>query len=173
MDWQGLFEPHRVVENVIRASSIYLMLILLLRFLPNRKSGSLGPSDLLVIVLLATVVTGALNRDVSSITDAIVMVATIVTWSFITDILANRIPALRQLVYSAPVEVVRDGEVLSQNLRREFMTDEELRAQLRLQGVKDEADVAHAYIEHDGRMSVIRRDGARPEAHHGKAGIRR
>jgi uncharacterized membrane protein YcaP (DUF421 family) len=173
MDWQGLFEPHHVVENVIRASTIYLMLVLLLRFLPNRKSGSLGPSDLLVIVLLATVVTGALNRDVSSITDAVVMVATIVAWSFLTDILANRVPVLRRLVYSAPVEVVRDGEVLSRNLRREFMTDDELRAQLRLQGVEDEADVAHAYIEHDGRMSVIRRNGARPEARPGTAGIQR
>jgi len=173
MDWQGLFEPHNVVENVIRASTIYVLLVLLLRFLPNRKTGSLGPGDLLVIVLLATVVTGALNRDVSSITDAVVMIATIVAWSFVTDILANRVPFLRRLVHSSPVEVVRDGEVLSRNLRREFMTDEELRAQLRLQGVEDETDVAHAYIEHDGRMSVIRRDGARPEARVGKAGIRR
>ena len=171
MDWQGLFEPHRVVENVIRASSIYLLLVLLLRFLPNRKSGSVGPSDFLVIVLLATVVTGALNRDVSSITDAVVMVATIVAWSFITDIVANRVPFVRRLVYSSPVEVVRDGEILGRNLRREFMTEDELRAQLRLQGVENEADVAHAYIEHDGRMSVIRKDGAHA-ARAGRAGIR-
>ena len=172
MDWQGLFEPHRVAENVIRASSIYLLLVLLLRFLPNRKSGSVGPSDFLVIVLLATVVTGALNRDVSSITDAVVMVATIVGWSFITDVVANKVPFVRRLVHSTPVEVVRDGEILGRNLRREFMTEEELRAQLRLQGVEDEADVAHAYIEHDGRMSVIRKDGARPETRAGRAGIR-
>jgi uncharacterized membrane protein YcaP (DUF421 family) len=172
MDWQGLFEPHNVPENVIRASSIYVLLVLLLRFLPNRKSGSVGPSDFLVIVLLATAVTGAINRDVSSITDAVVMVATIVACSFITDILANKIPALRRLVYSAPVELVRDGEILGRNLRREFMTEEELRAQLRLQGIESETDVAHAYIEHDGRMSVIRRDGAAP-ARAGGAGVRR
>jgi uncharacterized membrane protein YcaP (DUF421 family) len=163
MDWQGLFEPHRVVENVIRASSIYLILVLVLRFLPSRKSGSLGPADLLVVILLVAVVHGALNRDATSITDAVVMVATVVAWSFLTDVLANRVPFLRRLVYSPPIEVVRDGEVLSRNLRREFMTDEDLRAQLRLQGIEDEADVAHAYMEHDGRISVIRKDGARPE----------
>ncbi len=172
MDWQGLFEPHHVVENVIRASSIYVLLVLLLRFLPNRKSGSLGPSDFLVIVLLATVVTGALNRDVSSITDAVVMVATIVAWSFITDILAQPRPrhcgiwsTRRRSRWCAT------ARSSCRNLRREFMTEEELRAQLRLQGVEDEADVAHAYIEHDGRMSVIRRDGAPPESRAGKAGI--
>ena len=173
MDWQGLFEPHHVVENVIRASSIYLLLVVVLRFLPNRKSGSLGPADLLVVILLVAVVHGALNRDATSITDAVVMVATIVAWSFITDILASRVPIVRRFIYPAPVEVMRDGEVLARNLRREFMTDEELRAQLRLQGVEDEADVAHAYIEHDGRMSVIRKDGARPKTHPLKAGVRR
>jgi uncharacterized membrane protein YcaP (DUF421 family) len=174
MDWQGLFAPHHVVENVIRASSIYLILMLVLRFLPNRKTGSLGPADFLVVILLVAVVHGALNRDATSLTDAVVMVATIVAWSFITDILANRVPFLRRLVHSSPIEVVRDGEILGRNLRREFMTDEELLAQLRLQGIEDVADVAHAYIEHDGQMSVIRKDAAGPTAQRpGKAGIRR
>jgi len=58
------------------------------------------------------------------------MVATIVACSFVTDILANRVPVLRRLVYSAPVEVVR---------------------QLRLQGVEDEADVAHRTRRSDVR----------------------
>jgi uncharacterized membrane protein YcaP (DUF421 family) len=171
MDWQGLLEPHHVLENVIRASSIYLMLFLLLRFMPNRKAGSLGPADLLVVVLLATLVNGALNRDSNSLTDAFVMVATIVAWSFTIDILAGRVPFLRRLLHSEPVEVVRDGAIVSRNLRREFMTEEELRAQLRLQGVENERDVAHAYIEHDGHVSVIRRDGQGSPARAGRAGI--
>jgi uncharacterized membrane protein YcaP (DUF421 family) len=159
MDWVGLFEPHHVPENVIRASAIFLLLFALLRILPNRKTGSVGPADLLVLVLLATVVNGALNRDVSSLTDALVMVTTLVTWSFIIDILGDRVPFLRRLLHSEPVEVIRDGAILVRNLRREFMTEDELRAQLRLQGVENERLVAHAYIEHDGRVSVIRKDG--------------
>ena len=173
MDWQGLLEPHHPVENVIRASTIYLLLFVLLRFLPNRKSGSLGPADVLFVVMLATVVTGALSRDVTSLTDAVVMVATIVAWGLIGDLLANRVPFFRRLMHSDPVEVVRDGEILGRNLRREFMTEEELRAQLRLQGVEDVRDVAHAYIEHDGRMSVIRKDGPAPQPRAGKAGLYR
>ena len=171
MDWQGLLEAHHPVENVIRASAIYLLLFFLLRFLPNRKSGSLGPADLLFVVMLATVVNGALIRDVSSLTDALVMVATIVAWGLIGDLLANRVPFLRRVMHSDPVEVVRDGEILPRNLRREFMTEDELRAQLRLQGVEEVRDVAHAYIEHDGRMSVIRKEGPGPQPRAGKAGL--
>ena len=173
MDWQGLFEPHRVAENIIRASAIYLLLVGLLRVLPNRKSGSLGPADLLVVVLLATVVNGALNRDVSSLSDAVVMVATIVAWSFAFDIVANRVPFLRRVLHSEPVEVVRDGEIVGRNLRREFMTEDELRAQLRLQGLESEREVSHAYVEHDGRVSVIRKAGLPPQPRAGKAGVYR
>ncbi|HEU5286852.1 MAG TPA: DUF421 domain-containing protein, partial [Candidatus Limnocylindria bacterium] len=74
VEWQGLLEPHHVIENIIRASTIYLLLFLLLRFLPNRKTGSLGPTDLLVVVLLATAVHSALIREGSSLTDAAVLV---------------------------------------------------------------------------------------------------
>jgi uncharacterized membrane protein YcaP (DUF421 family) len=85
-----------------------------------------------------------------------------VTWSIAFDLLGGRIPALRGVLHSDPVEVVHDGEILTRNLRREFMTEEELDAQLRLEGVHAIEDVARAYVEHDGRISVIRKSDARP-----------
>src|SRR4030088_3225404 len=99
MDWVGLFEPHRAAENVVRASAVFLLLFVLLRILPNRKTGSVGPAGLLVLVLLATMVNGAVGRDVSSIS----------AWSLIIDSLANRVPFPRRLLHSEPVE--HDGRV--------------------------------------------------------------
>jgi uncharacterized membrane protein YcaP (DUF421 family) len=162
IDWVLLLEPHHIAENVLRASVIYLMLFFLLRFLPNRKTGGIGPTDLLVVVLLANAVQTSIMRDATAITDAVIQIVTIAGWSLIFDVAGERIPALRGLLRSAPVEVIRDGEVLSRNLRREFLTEEELEAQLRLQGVEDTRDVKRAYVEQDGRVSVITRDaGAR------------
>jgi uncharacterized membrane protein YcaP (DUF421 family) len=170
VDWQGLLEPHHVIENIIRASSIYLMLFLLLRFLPNRKTGSLGPTDVLVVVLLATAVHSALSKEGSSLTDAAIMVGTIIGWSIVLDILGARVPFLRWVLHSDPVQVIRDGEVVARNLRKEFMTEEELKAQLRLQGVEKVSEVKDAFIEHDGRVSVIRKDrDTRPPARAGRS----
>lgn len=162
VDWSALLEPHHVVENVLRATAIYWMLFLLLRFLPNRKTAGIGPTDLLVVVLLANAVQTAIMREGTALTDAAIQVATIVGWSIVFDIVGNRVPALRGVLRSDPVEVVRDGTVLTRNLRREFMTEDELDAQLRLQHVDDIADVRRAYIEQDGRLSVIRTQDASP-----------
>ena len=161
VDWAGLFEPHHVVENIIRASSIYLMLFLLLRFLPNRKTGALGPTDLLVVVLLATAVHSALIREGTSITDAAIMVVTVIAWSIVLDVAGAHVSWLRWVLHSDPVQVIRDGEIVKRSLRSEFMTEDELRAQLRLQGFEELSDVRNAYIEHDGRVSVIPKEQRR------------
>src|SRR5438477_2920971 len=125
VDWQALLEPHHVAENIVRATLVFWMLFLLLRFLPNRKAGGVGEG--------------------TAITDAAVQVFTIVGWSIAFDLLGGRIPALRGVLHSDPVEVVHDGEILKRNLRREFLTEEELDAQLRLQGVHAIEEVARAY----------------------------
>lgn len=161
LDWRQLLAPGNILDHVVRGTAIFVVLFLLLRFLPNRKTGAIGPSDLLVVVLLAQGVSRALTADAESLTSALVLVLTVIAWSFMLDVLAARVPGLRWLVHSEPVPVVRDGKVIERNLRREFMTKDELLTQLRLQGVDDVGDVKRAYVEHDGRLSVIS-DGSRP-----------
>jgi uncharacterized membrane protein YcaP (DUF421 family) len=60
-----------------------------------------------------------------------------------------------------PVPLHRERRHPHRALRREFMRPEELTAQLRLHGVMDLRDVAQAYFEPNGMISVLRRD--RPE----------
>lgn len=43
------------------------------------------------------------------------------------------------------------------------MTDEELDAQLRLHGIRQIETVARAYIEPNGMISIVRRDGEETE----------
>jgi uncharacterized membrane protein YcaP (DUF421 family) len=48
--------------------------------------------------------------------------------------------------------------MLRANMRREYITEDELWTQLRQQGVDDLAQVKKAYLEPDGEFSVIRKD---------------
>ena len=43
-------------------------------------------------------------------------------------------------------------------MRRELITEEEVRSQLRLHGIDDIAQVERAYIEPNGMVSLVRRD---------------
>jgi uncharacterized membrane protein YcaP (DUF421 family) len=160
LDWAGLFMPSvSVVEIFIRGTLIYLMLLALLRFTPNRMSGTIGVTDLLLIVLLANAVQNSLVAGHESITDGAVLVLTIIGWSFTLNWLGYHFPRIQRLITPAPLPLVKDGRLFQRNMRKELITEGELMTQLREQGVDDISKVKMAHMEGDGRISVVVRDG--------------
>jgi uncharacterized membrane protein YcaP (DUF421 family) len=85
-------------------------------------------------------------------------VATIVFWSYALDLLAYHFPAFRRLIHPPPLQLIRNGKINRRNLRRELITMEELKAQLREQGIEEINRVRCAYMEGDGRISVVSDD---------------
>ena len=158
VDWHqtfGIDTP--VVEIVVRGTVMYIGLFLLLRLVLRREQGAMGVSDLLVIVLIADAAQNGMAGDYKSVPDGLILVATIVFWALALDWLGYHVGWFERLMKPPAVDVVRDGRLLRKNMRRELLTEDELRSQLRLAGVKDLADVARASVEPDGRVSVIER----------------
>jgi uncharacterized membrane protein YcaP (DUF421 family) len=160
VDWGRLFGSDTpLLELVVRGSLVYLALFVILRVVLNRQAGAVGISDLLVVVLIADAAQNGLAGEYTSITDGIILVGVIVFWSYFLDWLGFRFPAFQRIVRPPALQLVRDGRPLRRNMARELITDEELASSLRQQGVDDLSAVKAAYIEGDGRISVITRDG--------------
>jgi uncharacterized membrane protein YcaP (DUF421 family) len=160
VDWGRVFVPSApIVETIVRGTVVYLSLLALLRFVLRRESGTTRLSMLLLVVLLADAVQNAMAADHMSVTDGLVLVGTIMAWDHALEWLAWRVPRLQTLVHPPPLVLVRDGRILRHNMRRELVSDEELWSGLRMHGVERLGDVRRAYMEGDGRLSVIRRDG--------------
>lgn len=164
IDWQSVFVPTvSVAEIMLRGTLIYLALFLFLRFL-RREMGVIGIADLLVVVLIADASQNAMASDYKSVTEGIILVSTIAFWDYTLDWLAYRVPRLQKFVHPPPLLLVKDGELCRRNMRKEMITKEELMSQLREQGVEEVSEVKKAYMEGDGRISVISKnsqDGGR------------
>jgi len=124
----------------------------------RRGAGTIGISDLLVIVLIADAAQNAMASEYKSITEGLILVTTIVSWDYFLDWLGYRFPAVRHLLRPAPSLLIKDGRVQRANLRREMITEEELIQQLREQGIQKIQEVKESYIEGDGRVNVITED---------------
>lgn len=156
INWEDVFVPTTsLLEIFLRGTIIYLALFAMLRFVLNRQAGAVGITDLLVIVLIADAAQNAMASDYKSISDGILLVATIVGWSFFLDWIGYHFPAIRRFIRPPALPLVKNGRMLKQNMRRELITEEELMAQLRLQGVEELQNVKLAFMEGDGRFSVI------------------
>jgi uncharacterized membrane protein YcaP (DUF421 family) len=161
-----------ILEVLVRGSVVYLALFFLLRFVVKREVGSLGLTDILMLVLLADAAQNAMGDDYRSISDGLLLVATILFWSYALDWLAYRSPLLRRIVRPPAVQIIRDGRILRGNLEREKVSEEELMGELRSHGCDDIRKVRAAYIESDGMISVIARGGEIGKPHRKRAGIR-
>ncbi len=164
VDWATVFRPDTpVLEIVLRGTIVYLSLFFLLR-IAKRQAGAVGVADLLVVVLIADAAQNAMAADYKSLPDGLLLVGTIAFWAYALDWLGYRFPRIQRLVYPDPVPLVRHGTIVRSSLAKELMTESELESQLRLHGVDDLRKVRIAYLEGDGRISVITRGEPEQEA---------
>jgi uncharacterized membrane protein YcaP (DUF421 family) len=158
-DWYGMFVPSMPLPEIfLRGTLVYLALFILLRVLLKRQAGNVSLTDMLLIVLIADASQNAMAKDYQSVPDGILLVATLIFWDYALDWLSYRIPWLHAFVHPAPLLLIRDGEILKQNLRRELITPEQLESKVRQQGVDDLRQVREAYLEGDGHISVIKKE---------------
>lgn len=155
VDWQRLFVPTEpLLETMLRGSFTFLAIFVLLRVF-RRQTGSLGPADLLVLLLIADAAQNAMADDYKSITDGLVLIATIIGWEYLLDWLSFRSRRVRDVLERSPLLLIRDGVVLTENLTSELMTHDALLAQLRQKGIASPAQVERCFLEGDGHVSVI------------------
>jgi uncharacterized membrane protein YcaP (DUF421 family) len=95
-----------------------------------------------------------------SITDAFILVGTILAWNYFFDWANYRFAWMQRWLEPDPLLLIRDGRVLWRHMRLERVTEKELTAKLREHGVTEVAEVAKAYMEPDGQVTVIKRSAS-------------
>ena len=159
IDWRAMLVPeHSVLDLFLRGTAMYLAIFVLLRLVLRRQVGDIGTSDVLVIVLLAEVSGNAMAANAASLPEGVVLVGTVLLWSYLIEWVQFRFPVFERLIREPKLKLIDNGRLLRRNMRTELVTVEELMAQLREQGIEDRAEVKAAYLEADGQISIIRHD---------------
>jgi uncharacterized membrane protein YcaP (DUF421 family) len=161
IDWVALFALSvPPAELVIRGTAMYLFLFLLFRFVLRRDVGSVGIADILVLVIIADASQNAMSGDYKSIGDGMVLVATLAFWNLLFDWASFNFPAVRAVLEPKPLCLAKDGKLLRRNMRKEFITEDELRNKLREHEIESFDLVDKIFMEPDGSISVIKRKPA-------------
>lgn len=145
------------LEMLVRGSAMYWFLFLLFRVVVRRRVGAVGMADILLVVIIADASQNAMSGEYRSISDGMVLVATIIAWNTLIDWVTYLSPRVQRLLEPPPLLLIHRGRLQRRNLRVEFVSEDELRAKLRERGVKDYAEVDKAYMESDGEVSVLKR----------------
>lgn len=159
VDWQGIFTPRNsLVELAVRGTLMYMVLLGLMRFALKRQAGGIGTTDVLVIVLLAEVAGNGFSAEYTSVVEGSVLVGTVLFWSYIFEWASHRYPSVRRVLHAPTLLLILDGKMIRKNMRAELVTEEELMAQLRENGIEHCSEVRRACMEADGMISIIRKE---------------
>jgi uncharacterized membrane protein YcaP (DUF421 family) len=123
----------------------------------KRRIGAVGMADLLVLVIIADAAQNGMAGEYRSVSEAFVLVATIIGWNMAIDWASFRFARLQKLLEPPPLLLIDDGQVLWRHLRHEFVSESELRSKLREHGVVDPLEVDKAYMEPDGQITVLKK----------------
>jgi uncharacterized membrane protein YcaP (DUF421 family) len=146
--------------TALRATTIYVFLLVVLRVMGKRAVGDATAFDFMVALILGEVVDEPIYGD-APLLQGLVVIAVIAGWHAVNSYLSYRSQRFDRLTGGSPTILIRYGVIDRKAMRRERMNDAELWTLLRLQGVDDLRDVKEATLEPDGELSVIKTDAAR------------
>jgi uncharacterized membrane protein YcaP (DUF421 family) len=146
-------------QMALRALVVYVFTLIIVRLGSKRFLGKPTAFDVILGIMLGSVMSRGINGSaglVPTLAGAAVLVA--MHWLFAA--LSYHTSWFGDLVKGKPVLLIEEGRVRREAMRQTSLTENDLREALRLQGMRaDPSGVRLAYLERNGNISVIPRDG--------------
>lgn len=157
--WENLMTPNVPVVNlIVRGLVVYLSVVILLRVSGKRQMGQMGATEFVAILLISNAVQNSMNGGDNSLTGGLVLACVLIVLSASISYLTFRSSMFRKVFEGTPTLVIRDGKLIEKNLYRESLSEPELHALLRKQGVHHLSEISLAILESDGTLSITRVD---------------
>lgn len=143
------------MEIILRATAIYFFLWMLTRALGKRELAEITAFELLLLMVVGDLIQQGVTQEDTSVTGAVLAVATIGVWILIFSWLGWRFPNARKVIEGVPVVVVQNGRPIEPALRLERVTLDELLESARNQGIDNLRDIELAILEPSGKFSFL------------------
>ncbi|GAB3767686.1 DUF421 domain-containing protein [Ramlibacter monticola] len=143
-------------EFVVRASVVYIALLVMVRISGKRTVGQFTPFDLVVVMLLSEAVSGSINGQDQSLPGGLIAAATLVALDVLIAIGSSRSRRFDAAMQGKPVLVGRDGVIYDDVLKSQRVPRSDLDKALRAADCQVE-DMRMAVLEADGNIDILKK----------------
>lgn len=157
-------DGHSLLQTFVVGSLAYIALVVLLRLFGKRTLAKWNAFDLVVTVAFGSVLaTALLSRD-TSLAQGILAMGLLVGLQWCITWLSVRSVTVQNWVKSQPRLLLLEGEFQKDALHQERVTESEVKAALRAQGITAIEDVEAVVLETDGTFSIMKERGSSASA---------
>lgn len=144
------------MESVIRGAAIYVILVVIMRLSGRRTMAQMTPFDFVLMLIIAETVQQALMGEDFSITNAMVLIITLIMIDIGLSYLKRWSPMFGKLLDGTPTVLIRNGVVDRRALQRSRVEEEDIMMSARQsQGLENMGDIKHAVLEVDSGISIV------------------
>ncbi|MDB4884761.1 MAG: rane protein [Gemmatimonadetes bacterium] len=144
--------------SVLRGAAVYLLLLLIFRVAGKRTLSEITTFDFVLLLIISEAVQQALIGIDNSMTNAMLVVLTLVGLDIGLSVLKQRSKWLERLLDPRPIVIVADGVLQKEAAMRERVDEDDVLSAARcLHGLERMEQVKHAVLESGGKISVIPR----------------
>ena len=140
---------------IFRVSVMYMYALTLVRISGKQSIAQLAAMDLVVTLIIGDLFDDVFWAEVPLV-QGLVGFGTVVLAHILVTYLSSRSKRIDQLVNSPARVMIQDGKLVLENLQREWMRQETLQFELRLNGEEHPRDVREATLEPEGQVSVLK-----------------
>lgn len=146
-------------EGLLRTSVVsilaYMALIILLRISGKRTLSKMNAFDLVVTVALgSTLATVLLSKDVA-LAEGVLAFSLLILMQFMITWVSVRVKLVRNLVKGEPTLLFYQGDFLDSQMVRQRVTQDEVMAAIRAEGILSPNAVEAVVLETDGSFTVV------------------
>jgi len=146
------------IRIIISSVAVYFFIILAIRLFGKKELAQLSVYDLVFILLISNAVQNAMVGPDSTLSGGLVAAGSLFVVNYLLKQLQFRFPGFGKAIQGEAVMLVFEGKILSSNLNKTEITEDELMEVVREHGVVSISDVDLAVLEVDGNISVISSD---------------
>lgn len=157
--------PLPILEKILRPIIVYIFLIAFLRIFGKRELAQLNPFDLVVLLSLSNTVQNAIIGDDNSITGGLIGAFALLAINWVLARLLFKLPKVNEALEGTKTILISHGVVDYAALKKETLTELELRAVLHKQGINDYSDVECCALEPNGTFYIEQRKPSLDETH--------
>ena len=151
------------MEIVFRSLFIFMFLWLVTRAVGRSSLGELSTFQLLLYVTMGDLVQQAVTQQDYSVTAAVLAVSTFAILTVLFALASYKSRRSRPFINGVPLVIIKDGEPLTEAMKHERMSLDDIYAQARQQGIRKLSDIELAVLETDGKVSFFQRNSEAKE----------
>ena len=151
-----------LLEIVVRTLIVYAYALVLLRWLGSRTIGQLSTIEFLLVIALGSAVGDAMFYPEVPLLHALLVVTAVIVANKGLDMLIARSKRAEHVLDGVPEQLIRDGVICTTFFHSTSMGVSELFQELREKGIEHLGQVARAYVESDGVLTVFKTKTERP-----------